>query len=90
MTLVTFNKAVRALQDSDRIVIQDKNSGDSVVATFVGWEDEGDPKSDFVVGAEGWDDVYIPHDQKTIREGNVLKPHGHCVVLEMYKKMKCL
>jgi len=88
MTLVTFNKAVRALQDSDRIVIQDKNSGDSVVATFVGWENEGDPESDFVVGAEGWGDVYIPHAQKTIREGNVLKPRDCCVVLEMYKKMK--
>jgi hypothetical protein len=86
-TLSSFKQAVKALQSSDLIIIQDKNSSDRVIATFVGWENEGDEESDYVIGAEGWDDVYIPHDQYTEREGNVLRPHGHCVVLELYKKM---
>lgn len=87
-TLSSFKQVVRALQTADIVVIQDKNSEDRTIATFVGWEEEGDPESDFVVGAEGWDDIYVPHDQYTQREGNVIKPHGHCVVLQLYKAMK--
>ena len=87
-TLSSFKQAVRALESSDLIVIQDKDSSDRTIATFVGWAEEGDEKSDFVIGAEGWDDVRLKFGVNVTREGNVLKPKGDCVVLQLYKEMK--
>jgi len=84
--LLSFKQAVMAVQGSDLVVIQGKH--DQAIATFVDWEAEGADDSDFVVGAEGWDDVYIPYDQKIEREGNVLKIPGYCVEIRLYTARK--
>lgn len=85
--LLSFKQAVRALHAADLIVMSDL-AGDRSVADTVGWANEGDEDSDFVVGAEGWDDVYLTCGKNVIREGNTLKIHGHIVVLKLYKEKR--
>jgi hypothetical protein len=85
--LLSFNQAVIAVQNADLVVLHDR-AGGRAIATYLGWENECDDESDFIVGAEGWDDVYIPHDQKIEREGNVLKIPGYCVYIHLYPAKK--
>jgi len=82
---LTFKQAIRALCAADLIVMSDP-AGDRAVADTVGWADEGDEDSDFVVGADGWDDVCIACGKNVIREGNTLRIPGHIVVLKLYKE----
>ncbi len=86
--LLSFKQAVRALQGADVIVMQCRNTNDSALATFVGWENEGDENSAFVIGSEWWDDVHLEPGINTPRDGHVLSPSGHCVDLKLYKEKK--
>jgi len=55
---ITFDEAVKLLQKADVVVIYPQNDAPTK-ADFVGWEEEGNENSDFIVGADGFDDLYI-------------------------------
>jgi len=85
--VISFQETVKELRTADLVVIRDM-AGDRAVADTLTWEDESNETSDLIVGAEGWDDVYLTYGESVVREGHVLKPHGARVVLELYEAKK--
>jgi hypothetical protein len=60
---LSFTATVALLTKADAIMLvpSDECGGVASLANTVGYAEEGDPRSAFVVGAEHWDDIVLRH-----------------------------
>jgi hypothetical protein len=86
MTKVPFDVAVEALRKADFVLIQDED-GNQAVATFVGFDEEGNEDSVFTIGSEElWDLDLLPSEDVTLTDdktGFLIEDH---LVMPVYKK----
>jgi hypothetical protein len=85
---IPFFDAIDRMQMADLVLIT-FDDGTSRPASSVGWEEEGEEKSDFVLGGTdtGMDDIYFTFGKrvKVDKDGNLL-PSGYTVKVGTYDK----
>ena len=61
-THLTFDEAVTALEQSSFTICMHPMNGEPIVIEYIGYDEEGEEDSDFVIIPEGCDALYMYHD----------------------------
>ncbi len=85
---LTFEDAITRIKAADLVTIKINNFNQQI-ASYLNYEDETDDDSDFVIGFEGADDVYISKEDGAIlhKDGTMSIP-GYTVTIGLYKNIR--
>ena len=82
---LNYTAAIKAIQAADIVVLD--FDGSREIATFIGYAEEGDPASDFLLGADGCDDVHLSPKGPIPLRGDALCPEAD-VCICLFKKVE--
>ena len=87
MKSISTDEAIKLLKQSDCVVINFYDDSDPVIAGFVGYSEEGDDDSDFVVGGAFVDDIIIQEVTWDAETASMRVPNFDGTMI-LYQKMK--
>lgn len=86
MPHLTKNEAICLIQTANLIVVEGDDFEE--ISNAYGYENEGEDDSDYFIGAEGLDDIYITEDGLDMDDDGTVTVPGYSVRIHFYTKMK--